>query len=650
MAERKFRVRGACINRVVCDKSRAMIRQEPATALITILNQVDEQEDIEVKTVTGEDVGRSVFETICALSNEPDLGGGTILLGVSRDESSLFPLYSANGVGNPDKLSLDIQSFCSSAFNSPIRVDIKTEAVGRAAVIRIDVPELPKSHKPAYFQATGLPKGAWRRIGPSDVRCNDDDLSTFYIGQSHEAYDTRLVKDADAADLDVEAIESYRMARAETSPDDEHIKWTDTDLLYALGATRKIEGKWRVTIAGMLMFGRSQAIRRCFPTMRVDYIRVPGNQWIPDAAASYESLDMRGPIIRLIPRVISAILDDLPRTFDVGDSLSGQRTETPAIPYRAIREAVVNSLMHRSYEGFSPIQIIRYANRLEIKNAGYSLKSQDRFDDAGSEIRNPTIAAMLHETRFAETKGSGIRVMQKLMVERGLASPTFNSDRERSEFSVSFLFHHFLNERDWDWLRSFAEFNLSEEQLKALIFVREVGAIDNSRYRSLNSVDTLTASKAMRSLCNHGLLAARGAGVSAHYLAGGEMIRRESEQARMATIPVSAPTSDATILGSKLRVEDLPLKMRTRVRTASMMARLEEPFARDVIYEICRWRPMTAAELADLLNKNRDYLSSRYVGPMVADGSLKYTIAEMPKHPDQRYMAGDKLNSKAPPK
>lgn len=220
-----------------------MIREESAAQLIAILNQVDEQEDIEAKTISGTDAGKSVYETICSLSNEPDLGGGTILLGVSRDVSSLFPLYSANGVTDPDKLSLDIQSYCSSAFNSPIRVGIRTEMVGGAAIIRIDVPELPKSQKPAYFAATGLPKGAWRRIGPSDVKCNDDDLSTFYVGQSREAYDTRLVRDANHTDIDVDAIENYRLARAETSPEDEHIKWSDEDLLYSLGATRKVEGK-----------------------------------------------------------------------------------------------------------------------------------------------------------------------------------------------------------------------------------------------------------------------------------------------------------------------------------------------------------------------------------------------------------------------
>lgn len=625
-----------------------MIRTETASQLIAILNQVDEQEDIEVKAITGTDTGKSVYETICAMSNEPSLEGGTILLGVAKDESSLFPLYAARGVLDPDKISSDLQSACSTLFNQPIRIDIRAETVGKATVVRVDVPELPKSHKPAYFKATGLPKGAWRRVGPTDVKCTDEDLSAFLIGQSHEAYDTRLVKDAGLNDIDLDALGQYRVARSQFSPDDEHIKWPDEELLYALGAIRKVEDRWRATIAGLLMFGKSSSIRRCFPTTRVDYIRVPGNQWVPDAASTYQSLDMRGPIIRIIPRVLSAILDDLPRTFNVGDSLSGQRTETSALPSRAIREAVVNTLMHRSYENFSPVQIVRFANRLEIKNPGYSLKSQDRFDEAGSEIRNPSIAAMLHETRFAETKGSGIRVMQKTMLEHGLASPTFRSDRDRSEFAVTFLFHHFLNEDDWGWLRSFSELNLSEEQMKALIFVREVGTIDNSRYRSLNGVDTLAASKALRDLRQQDILAQRGAGASAHYVAGREMVEREVTGAP-APVPVLQDSGAAfkdTPQGSGIPFEELPEGIRTRTRAASMMARMAEPHARKVIYGLCKWRALSAGEIAGLLHKNKVYVQQQYIGPMVADGSLRYSIPDMPSHRDQKYLAGDNLQEK----
>lgn len=617
-----------------------MIRAETAAQLIVILNQVDEQEDIEAKRISGSDVGSSVFETICALSNEPDLGGGTILLGVGKDKSSLFPFYNADGVSDPDKLSGDIQSACSSKFNTPLRVDIRSEMVDENVVLRIDVPELSKSNKPAYFQATGLPRGAFRRIGSSDVRCTDEDLSTFWIGQSHEPYDTRLVKDSDYSDIDPEAIELYRSARGDHAPDDESLLWSDEDLLYALGAIRKIEDRWRITIAGMLMFGRTASIRRSFPTIRVDYIRIPGNQWVADPESQYDSQDMQGPIIRLIPRVISAVLGDLPRTFVVSDGLSGQRTETPVLPFRVIREAVVNALMHRSYEGFSPVQIIRYANRLEIKNAGYSLKSQDRFAEAGSAIRNPTIAAMLHETRFAETKGSGIRIMQRMMNEHGLASPTFRSDRDNMEFSATFLFHHFLDQRDWQWLSGFASLNLAQEQMKALIFVREVGAIDNSTYRSLNGVDTLSASRALRALCQMKLLDDRGAGAAVHYVAGEAMVQRGIPLSSMPTIPDMRTLKSGSPAQGSTGIEDLPLNLRTRAQTARMQKKLNEGFARRLIFTLCQWKAMSVVEIAAILDKNKSYVSSRYIAPMVADGTLRYTIPEMPKHPEQRYSSG----------
>jgi len=116
------------------------------------------------------------------------------------------------------------------------------------------------------------------------------------------------------------------------------------------------------------------------------------------------------------------------------------------------------------------------------------------------------------------------------------------------------------------------------------------------------------------------------------------MLRREGERAQLTTIPVSRPTSDGAILDKKLRMEDVPAKVRGRTRTASLMARLDESIARSVIHDLCKWRAMSAAEIADLLNKNRDYISSRYITPMVADGVLQYTIPEMPKHPDQRYV------------
>ena len=626
-----------------------MIRRDTVSDLIRELNATDETEDLEAKECACGEVGKSTYETICALSNEPELGGGTILLGVEK-EQALFPLYSPIGVqGAADKLASDIASACSTMFNSPVRLDITSHLESGAVVLKIDVPELPKTQKPLYFTKQGLPRGAFRRIGPTDIRCTDEDLLTFFQGKSHEAFDARIVKDASWDDLDPAAIGAYRNARKEANPLAEELTWSDEDMLFALGAIKRLDGKTKITNTGILLFGKTSSLRRLFPTQRVDYIRVPSRTWFPDPDTEFESIDMRGPILTLIPRIIAAIVDDLPRTLRIKDNRGGQREELPVVPYRVIREAVVNALMHRTYQVYQPIQIVRYANRLVIRNPGYSLKSQDRFDEPGSAIRNPNIAEILHETRFAETKGSGIRVMQAKMKENGLAAPTFESDRDSDEFTVICLFHHFLNESDWDWLSRFSSLDLSEDQMKALIFVREVGAIDNSTYRSLTLTDTLTASKSLRALRSMDLLNDKGSGARTHYVSGIQMLLREtagkarrpddSFPANMEGIHAKRPAIHVS--GAPPRLEDLPSHLRIAVRTFQLKKRKSPEKAAELVLGLCSWRALSVAEIAGFLLRTPAYVSQKYLSPLIATGQLTYLFPEMVQHPQQKYVVPD---------
>ena len=185
--------------------------------------------------------------------------------------------------------------------------------------------------------------------------------------------------------------------------------------MQALNAVRRdAAGAWKPTVAGLLLFGKSVALRRCFPMTRVDYIRVPGREWVPHPDRRFDTVELRAPLFTLLRRTQAAVLDDLPKGFGLEEGQL-QRSDKPVIPLRALREALVNALMHRSYRVHAPVQVIRYANRLEIRNPGFSLKSPDHLGEPGSMPRNPHIAAVLHETRFAETKGSGIRAMREAM-------------------------------------------------------------------------------------------------------------------------------------------------------------------------------------------------------------------------------------------
>lgn len=147
------------------------------------LNSIDEHLRIEAKQCTNK-LDRSVLETICAFSNEPDLDGGIILVGVSENHDGDEP-YSISGISSPDKLQKDLATQCATLFNIAIRPLIEIENIDGKIVMVITIAELDTRHKPLYFKNEGLPRGAWRRVGSTDQRCTEEDLHIFY----HESDD-----------------------------------------------------------------------------------------------------------------------------------------------------------------------------------------------------------------------------------------------------------------------------------------------------------------------------------------------------------------------------------------------------------------------------------------------------------------------------
>lgn len=401
--------------------------------------------------------------------------------------------------------------------------------------------------------------------------------------------------------------------------------------------------------------------------LRLDYIRVPGHEWIEDPERRFDTVDMRDPIVRLIRRGEAAILDDLPKQFHLPPG-ELQRRDLPRIPERVIREAVVNALMHRSYRKQGPTQIIRYANRIEIRNPGHSLKAEDRLGEPGSETRNPSIAAVLHETDFAETKGSGIRVMRQLMRDMELAPPTFHSDRSADEFVATLFLHNFLDAEDLDWLSTFADLDLSTDEKRALVHVREAGRITNADYRDLGGVDTLEASSRLRHLRDLGLLEQHDRGSATFYTAterlqeassawGGKAsgarekgANRPEQSPRLSkkTPKLAGKTPKLAGESPKLSEESPESRMGGIVtglppdlaeEVASLNQWTPQPAMRRLVVRLCAWKPMTAQELAALVGRRLDYFRKAYIRPMVRSGDLHYTNPEKPSDPTQRYRA-----------
>ena len=614
------------------------------SALLAELNTSDEHTRLEAKRSS--ELGKSLLETICALSNEPGLGGGQILCGVAKPKDTLFGQYTVEGVPQPDKLQLDIASKCASVFSRVVRPRVEAVKLEDKTVLLVTVDELPVAQKPLFFEKTGLPRGAWRRIGSSDQRCTDDDLRAFYEAARAPSPELDTVKGTSIEDVDPQAVRRYRRLRAEINPQAAELDDEPRELLASLNCLTE---SGELNLAGLLLFGKARPLRRYVPMFRLDYIRVNGNTWIEDAHDRFTTLDMREPILLLINKVVAAIESDLPKQFRLDEGQIQARYE--GVPDRALREVIVNALMHQSYRVHQPTQVVRYHNRIEVLNPGHSLKPQAELGTKGSKLRNTVIASVLHDLNIAENKGSGISTVQRLMREADFAPPTFTSNRAGDSFNVTLSLQHFFDEDTLRWLADYESYKLSRDQRRGLVILRDEGRISNERYREINNVDSNRASADLRAMRDEGLITMHGGGAQTYYklaYVGGTPPPKALKGGGTPPPKVlkgGGPPLDKGVKGG----DTPPPKEYEIVLPDDLAAKIEKLPDRindrralwKIIQRLCAIQPLSSREIAGLIGRKEKYVRDRILPNVRAAGLIAYLYPDEPYRADQAYVATD---------
>lgn len=619
----------------------------------------DEDESVEIEAKRGSDVGKSIQTTISAFSNEPDQNGGFIVLGLVRNDDTLK--YEIVSIKNLDEVKTTISTVCRENFNIPIRPNITTETVNGKTVIIAYIPEAEAQQKPVFIKSKGVKTGAYRRISSTDQRCTDEDLLLFVRLKNQRSFDETPLPETSIEDFEPRAIQEYRRLRTEISPTAEELTYSDEELLDALGATAIHQGKRCGTVAGILLFGKGITLRKHFPMMRIDYMRVSGNEWMSDVENRYESsLEMREALILMIRQLIGQIMEDIPKRFFLPEN-SPRRKDIPLIPFEVIREAAANALMHRDYNLHSAIQVVRYGNRIEIINPGYSLIPDESLGKPGaSRMRNPKIASVLRDLNYAETKGTGIRTMRKMMQEANLSTPIIDSDRHLNIFKLALLNIHFFEEEDIKWLENFKDCSLADPEARAILFVKKVGFIDNSIFRSINSgIDTLKASNHLRKLRDYSLLDQRPQGSATFYVPGSRLISTlEETQLQGLLFPEETEsTTNAThqvgktilLVGKTTNQVDKTLSTELKQSKPELSLEIEKVGKRAtneefkmLILKLCAWKTLRAAEIALLLGRTSHHVKTDYLSRMIRDELLEYKFPENPSHNKQAYRTTEK--------
>jgi ATP-dependent DNA helicase RecG len=203
-----------------------------------------------------------------------------------------------------------------------------------------------------------------------------------------------------------------------------------------------------------------------------------------------------------------------------------------------------------------------------------------------------------------------------------------------------------LRPEDITWLAQFKDCDLTEDEARALICVREVGAINNAAYRDINGLDTLTASGHLRRLRDLGLLDQRGKGVATYYVPTerlvppkGSLTEPEPLRSGRKTLRPELPPMRPELLRPEfeaLRTE-LPSDLRDQVAALGRRATSEE--LNGLLVRLCQWRPLGLLEMAALTGRAIDHLRKRRLKRLLKDGRLAYLYPDEPNHPHQKYVA-----------
>lgn len=136
-----------------------------------------------------------------------------------------------------------------------------------------------------------------------------------------------------------------------------------------------------------------------------------------------------------IPEMLEETINFVARNMKTSVSfVDGKRVDSVEYPLIAVREAVLNSLVHRDYSVYTegmPIRVEMYKDRIEIVNAG-GLYGSGNIDDLGrlrADTRNKNLIAILETMKQVENRYSGIPTIKKEMEKASLAKPLFISEK-----------------------------------------------------------------------------------------------------------------------------------------------------------------------------------------------------------------------------
>ncbi len=609
--------------------------------LFSALQSSTEGIDTEFKSARGGLPG-SFWETYSAMANTQ---GGTIVLGVAEKPAGLVWEGVPDGAQLRNVLWGQLNDRHKVSHNLLRDDDMRTvEDEGRQFVV-VSVPRATRLQRPVYVGPNPM-TGTYRRAEEGDYHCTEDEVRRMLADQSEAPADALVLEHFGQPDFDPDTVKQYRNRFASRAPDHPWLLLDDVALLTKLGALRRdratsVEGS---TVAGLLMFGRFEALRDALPGFHVDYRERlsddPALRWtdrvVPDGT-------WENNLFQFYVRVMQRLSGDLKMPFQL-DREMYRKDDSPV--HEALREAVVNALVHADHRGQGGVVIERYSDRIELSNPGSLLVSREQLLRGGvSECRNKSLQLMFQLMGGGDKAGSGMDKIRAGWRAQHWRSPrleeTVQPDRVKLVLPLVSLIPPEVEQALRD---RFGELfaRLDKTAVQAVVTAQVEGGVTNGRMQEITGEHSKDITAVLQALVRDGLLTQQNQRRWASYRVAGDSPQMLDSSPHSDQVP---PVIDLNSGVDSLRNHpDSPHnnpELLSLAEPARLKARLPPPDMQALIVQLCAGRWLTAKELASLLNRDAENLQSRILAVLVKKNSLVLRFPEVPNRPDQAYRAVD---------
>jgi ATP-dependent DNA helicase RecG len=626
--------------------------------------RVGESSDWEFKSAAGGLPG-SLWETYSAMGNTE---GGSIVLGVSeKDSQARLDGLSAE---QAERYQRDIWSNVRNRGKVSVvllrEADVQVLPCDAAFLVLIQVPRAGRSQRPVYLNAQPL-NNTYRRRHEGDFRCTEEEVRRMFADAEQTPADYRVLTGFGLADLDAASLTQYRQRLRAAKGEHPWLALDDQALLEKLGGWRmdRESGISGLTLAGLLMFGRSEPLRdpAATPRFMVDYREKmsPDVRWTdrehPDGT-------WEGNLFQFYQRVWPKLIRGLAVPFKLED---GQRKdETPV--HEALREAFVNALIHADHSVVGGVVVERYPDRYVFENPGTLLVSRDQFWRGNlSECRNKALQQMFFMIGGGERAGSGVDKIKASWRSQHWRAPQLETSTDPDRVRLTLLMVSLIPAETLTELKTRlgSHFSgLSPQGLQALATAHLEGFVTNERLQQLLDEHPSDITFLLTRFCEKGLLVSDGRRRWTRYRLPWAATAKTGEAAvnvdkgfdsapkGLAILPKPSDSSPKGLaispkpFDSSLKDSDSPLKeaapetwvkLRKIAEPVYLTKRTNPEKIRQVILELCSDQFLTPGELAELLNRRPDPLRNDYLSQMFREGSLERRFPSDPKHPQQAY-------------